>query len=98
MYGGEGPISRSENGELFHNIGTEQGMSGSPMFVREGGECKAVGIHHGSKKGEKEKLGKELDEQVRAQINNWRSHGTNHIKAKENEAERKKSKELVRAE
>ena len=41
------------------------------MFVREGGECRVVGIHSGSKGSEK--IGRFIDEEVLAQVGKWRS-------------------------
>ena len=57
-------------GKLVHNIGTEKGMSGSPMFLWEGGECLAMGIHYGTNPSEK--FGRAVDEEVQAQITKWR--------------------------
>ena len=53
---------KKEKGKLVHNIGSEKGMSGSPMFVKQGEEWLVVGIHHGTNPSEK--FGRVIDGEV----------------------------------
>ena len=71
-----------EKGKLTHNIWTEKGMSGSPMFVKEGEECLVRGIHHGTNPSEK--FGRAIDGEVQAQITKWRGQGKSKIEKKKN--------------
>ena len=59
---GEGVAKKKEKGKLVHNIGSEKGMSGSPMFVKQGEEWLVVGIHHGTNPSEK--FGRVIDGEV----------------------------------
>ena len=72
-----------EKGKFKHNIGSEKGMSGSPMFVKQGKECLVAGIHHGTNPSEK--FGRVIDEEVQAQIIKWRGQGKSKIEKKKKE-------------
>jgi V8-like Glu-specific endopeptidase len=48
QYFATGKIDRVAANRLYYTLDTEHGQSGSPVFVRDNGNCVAVGIHRGN--------------------------------------------------